>query len=151
MPVALDHLRRHRRGLQAQPRADLFLRFRADVRERPHRARNLAHAQIFRRGAQPRQIAPGLFVPDGELQAERDGLGVNAVRAADLHRVLELERAALQHLAQRFETAQQNRRRLLQLQRLRGIHHVVRRQPVVQPARCFRVSRPRPWSRPPRW
>ena len=56
VPVALDHLRSHRRGLQVQPRADPLLHFRADVRERAHRARNLAHAQIFRRRA---AAAPG--------------------------------------------------------------------------------------------
>ena len=87
-------------GFRFEPRADQLLDFRADVRERADRARDLADAQVFGGGREARQVAAGLFVPDGELQAERDGLGVHAVRAADLHRVLELERAALQHLAQ---------------------------------------------------
>ena len=60
--------------------------------------------------------------------------------------------------ARRFSTArsssrsaEQDGRRLLQQQRLRGIHHVVRRQAVVQPARGLGVPGARPWSRPPRW
>ena len=72
------------------------------MRECSDRARNLAHAQIFRRGFEALQIASRFLVPDGELQAEGDRLGVNAMRAADLHGVLELERAPLEHLAQLF-------------------------------------------------
>ena len=57
-------------------------------REGADRARDLADAQVFGRGSQARQIAARFFVPDGELQAERDGLGMHAVGAADLHGVL---------------------------------------------------------------
>ena len=91
MAVALNHLRCHRRGLQTQPRADLLFHVGTDVRERSDRARNLAHPQIFRRGFETPLIAPRFLVPDGELQAERDGLGVDAVRAADLHGVFEFD------------------------------------------------------------
>ena len=85
------------------------------------------------------QVAAGFLVPDGQLQPEGDRLGVHAVGAADLHGVLELQGAPLQHGAQRFQAAQQNGRSLLQQQRLRGIHHVVGGEPVVQPARGFGV------------
>ena len=50
-----------------------------------------------------------------------------------------------------FRSLQQDRRRLLQQQRLRGIHHVVGRQPVMQPARRLAVPARLPWSRRPRW
>ncbi len=63
-----------------------------------------------------------------------------AVRAADLHRVLEFKRPALQHFAQLLETLQQNPRSLADLQRLRRIHNVVRRHAVMEPARRFGVS-----------
>jgi hypothetical protein len=58
------------------------------------------------------QIALHLFVPDGQLQPEGNRLGVHAVRAADLHRVLELERAPLEH-GRSSQARQQNGRRLL--------------------------------------
>ena len=50
VPVALDHLRRHRRRRESQTLADPLFRLRPDVRERAHRAGNLADAQVFRRG-----------------------------------------------------------------------------------------------------
>ena len=46
-------------------------------------------------------VAPRFRVPVGQLEAEGDGLGVDAVRAADHGRVLELQGAPLQHLASR--------------------------------------------------
>ncbi len=151
MAVALDHLRRHRRGRQTQPRADLLFDLGADMRERAHGARDLAHAQIFRRRFETLQIAPGFLVPDGELQPERDRLGMNAMRAADLHRVLEFEaRGASALRAVSRCPSSRIARRLAKLQRLRGIHDVVRRHAVVEPARGFRRVRPRPSTRPPR-
>ena len=94
--ITLDHLRGHGSGLQIEPRADAFFGLRSDVRERTHRAGDLADAQVFGCRSQPRQIAAGFAVPDSQFQAEGDGLGMYAVRAADLHGVFELEGAALQ-------------------------------------------------------
>ena len=141
VPVALDHLRGHRRGLQAQPRADPLLGFRTDVaRTCPPRRRSCRRAVLRPRRRSARQIAPGFLVPDGQLEAESDRLGVHAVRAADLHGVLEFQRAPFQHGAQLLQAGSRMRRGLLQQQRLRGIHHVVRRQAVMQPARRFGVA-----------
>ena len=101
VPVALDHLRRHRRRLQI--RAARRFAPRLPVRCAPNvptAPEILPTRRSSAAAPQARQIAAGLLVPDRELQAERDRLGVDAVRAADLHGVLELQRAALQHGAQ---------------------------------------------------
>ena len=57
------------------------------------------------------------------------------VRAPHRGRVLKLQRPRLQHRQQLLNVFAQNGRRRLDLQRLRRIHHIVRRQPVMQPAR----------------
>ena len=113
--VALDHLGGHRRGLQAEPLADALLDFRADVGEGAHRAGDLADPQVLGGGAQARQVAPGLLIPDGQLEPEGDGLGVDAVGAADLHGVLEFQGAPLQHFAQVLQAADQDGGGLLQV------------------------------------
>ena len=69
-------------------------------RERADGARGLADAHVFGGRAQAREVAPCFFVPDGELQSEGDRLGVDAVGAADLHGVAELEGAPLEDVAQ---------------------------------------------------
>ena len=107
----------------------------------PTAPEDLADAQILGRGGQAFQIAPGFFVPDGQFEAERDRLGVHAVGAAHLHGAAEFERAPFQDQPQRFQIAFQDGRRLHQQQRLRRIHHVIRGQPVVQPARGLGVAR----------
>jgi hypothetical protein len=47
MPVALDHLRCHRRGLQPQTLADADLMLRLQVTECAHRAGKLADTHIL--------------------------------------------------------------------------------------------------------
>ena len=110
----------------------------------------LPDAQIFGGGFEALVIPPGFLIPDGELEAESDGLGVHAVRAADLHGVLEFKCAALENVAQLFDPRHRECASLAKLQRLRGIHHVGRRHAVVEPARCFGVSRRGHRSRRPR-
>ena len=64
------------------------------MREGADGARSFSDAQVFGGGAQSSQSAAGLFVPDGEFKTEGDGLGVDAVGAADLDGVLKFESAA---------------------------------------------------------
>ncbi len=52
-------------------------------------------------------MAPQLVVPDSQLEAERDRLGVNAVGAADHHRVAMLHRLTSDRLDQRVDVLQQ--------------------------------------------
>src|SRR6185312_2722156 len=83
MPVALDNLRRDRRGLEAKARANLLLHVGTDMRESPDGAGDFPNTKILRRSLEPLLVAPGFGVPDGQLQPERDRLGMDAVRASD--------------------------------------------------------------------
>ena len=145
MPVALDHLRCHRRGLQAQPLADADFMLRLQMAECAHRAGKLADTHILCCGIEAHQVALDLRIPVQQLQSERGRLRVDAVRAADRRCVLELQRAPLQHLLQPEDALMQQPGGSLHLQRLRRIHHIVRGQAVVQPARLgCQSSRPPP-------
>jgi hypothetical protein len=79
---------------------------------------------IFGRCVKADQVALHLGVPVEQLQAEGGRLGVNAVRAADRGRVLELDGAALEHLQKAGQPRADLCRGLFQLQRLRGVHNV---------------------------
>ena len=99
--VALDDLRGHGRGLEAEARADAFFVLRLQVAEGAHSAGELAHAHVLGCGVEARQIALHFGVPVEQLEAEGGRLGVDAVGAADGGRVLELDGAALEHREQR--------------------------------------------------
>ena len=86
--VALDDLRGDAAGLQSQPAQRLFLGGGREVDVGPHRAGDLAHRGGVPGPQQPLAVALHLLVPDQELAAEDDGLGVDAVGAADGRQVL---------------------------------------------------------------
>ena len=65
---------------------------RRQMRERPDRTRQLAHARDGLRPAQSLAVPADLGEPEGELQAERHRLGVHAVRPADHRRAAVLHR-----------------------------------------------------------
>ena len=73
---------------------------RLQMAEGAHRAGKLADAHIFCCCIEAHQVALDLRIPVQQLQPEGRRLGVDAVRAADRRRVLELKRAPLQHLLQ---------------------------------------------------
>ena len=76
-----------RRGLQARAaRQTASSTSGGEVRERAHRARELAHRDRLARPLQPRAVALQLGVPERELEAEGHGLGVHAVGAPDHRR-----------------------------------------------------------------
>src|SRR6185437_11604970 len=104
------------------------------MRERAHRARDFPDAQVFGCSVEAFQIASGLRVPDREFETEGDRLGMNPVRTADLDRVSEFERAALEYIAKANQARAQDRGGLFDLQRLRGIHDIVRCETVMKPA-----------------
>ena len=79
-------------------------------------------------------VALGLGVPVGQLETKRDGLGVDAMSAADHGRVFELPGTAFQHGRKLFQVGGDNGGSLLDEQGLGSIDHVVRSQPVVKPA-----------------
>ncbi len=139
MTIALDHLRGDGCGLEVQAGADHLFHFGTDVREGSDGAGSLAHAQVFSGGADALQVAFRFLIPDGDLETEGDGLGMDSVGPADLDGVLKLECAALEDGLQRFQVAEDDGGGLLQEERLRGIDDVVGGEAVVQPARRFGV------------
>src|SRR5215472_18011942 len=98
-------------------------------------AGQLADAHLFCRHFEALDVPLYLGIPIGQLQAEGNRLGMDAMRPADGGRVLKLPGTPLQDLAQLLQIVANDRRRLLYQQRLRGIDDVVRSQAVVQPAR----------------
>src|SRR5713226_3069071 len=80
-------------------------------------------------------VTKRLVVPECEGQTKRSGLGVNAMRAPDLRRVLEFKRAALEHVEERIDLLYQDVAGIAQQQRVRRIDHVRRSQSVVNKAR----------------
>ncbi len=100
-----------------------------------HGAGNFSYGHLPRGVPEAIEVAAILGKPIGDFQAKRDRLGVHSVRAADLRRVLKLPRAAFEHLAETHEAVLDQSRGFAKLQGLRGVHDVIRRQAVVQPAR----------------
>jgi hypothetical protein len=133
--IALDHLRRNRGSFQSQPRADLLFEFRREMREDANCARELAHTHVFRSGHEPRNVALRLGIPVGDLEAECDGLSVNAVSAPDHGSVLKLPRASLQNFGEALQILRNDLRRLPREQRLGGVDDIVGSKAVVEPAR----------------
>ena len=98
-----------------------------------------ADARLAEGALEPVGVAVGLEREAGELDAERRRLGLDAVRAADHQRVDVLARARGKRVDQLVRAAQDDLARRAQLERERGVEHVRRRQPEVDPA--ARVAR----------
>ena len=135
VPIALNHLRRHRIGLEPEPAADVGFDLRWQVRKGADRAGDLADADRRARAAHAFDVPIELRVPERELQAERHRLGVDAVRPADHRRRTMLDRPIANGLGQRREIAQNHVARLAHLQRLRRVDDVRRGHAEVKPAR----------------
>ena len=134
VPVARDHLRRDRIGLEPEPLARDPLDLGLDGRVRADRARELADAVDLERAQQARPVAVELERPAGELPAERRRLGVNPVRAADADRVPVLLRPPHDRVERALELGHDERARLADLQRERRVDDVRRGEAVVEPA-----------------
>jgi hypothetical protein len=115
--VALDDLVRDGIGRRDRGGGRRRLDVGPQVGERADRARQLSDAHVLARPLETRAVASHLLVPERELETERDRLGVDAVRAADHHRVAMLEGAPAQRRAQRVDARDQEVRRLDELHR----------------------------------
>ena len=72
--------------------------------------------------------------PVGELQAEGDGLGVNAVGAANLRGVLKFVGAEIEDFAEEDKVAFDDAGSVAEEEGLRGVDHIVGGHAVVEPA-----------------
>ena len=129
-------------GAVARPRRSqiLLLDVGAEMRAGADRAGNLSHGHLARGGFDARGVAAIFVVPVRDFQAESDRLGVNAVRAADFGRVLEFPRALFKDFAEPRDAFFDQPRRFADQQRLRGVHHVIGSETIVQPARRFGIA-----------
>jgi hypothetical protein len=133
--IALHDLGRGRLEPDAEALADRLLHRRLEVRERADRARDLADGGLRGGAREALAPAPHRFVEHEQLQAERGGLRVDAVRAPDRRRVAVLLRARAERRGERVGARDEQRSRVPDLERLRRVDHVVRRHPEVDEPR----------------
>ena len=134
MAVALEDLRRGRRGLEAEPLAREPLELGIGRGVGADRARELADAHPLERPRDAFLAARQLERPAGELEPEGRRLGMDAVRAADLQRLAVLLGARRDDCEGAVETREDQRARLADLQRERGVDDVGGGEAVVEPA-----------------
>ena len=135
VPVALDDLRRHGRRLEPELRADRPLDRRIEVGVGADRAGDLAHRDAGARALHAGDVAADFLVPERQLPAERRGLGVHAVRAADHRRAAVFQGPGAHGRPQLVEALQHQVARVLHLERQRRVEHVRRGEAEVQPPR----------------
>ena len=78
--------------------------------------------------------------PVGDFEAEGDGLGVNAVGAADLRGVLEFVGAQVEDLAEEDEVAFDDAGSVAEEECLRGVDDVIGGHAIVEPTRGGRIA-----------
>ena len=122
--VARDHLRRDRLRGQAHRLGDMLLHARIDLRKGADRARDCAGRNFLAGDRKPFAGAAEFRVGKSEFQAERDRLGVNAMRAADGRRHLVLEGAFLQRRQHSVDISNQEVRGAGQLNVEAGVEHI---------------------------
>ncbi len=109
VPVAVDDLCARFVGLKAQPLADQPLQLRRGDGVDPHRTGDLADGASFR-ATRSRCVAGELGVPVRALEAECDGLGVDAVGPPDLGRCRARARGARSRTAASRRTLEARRK-----------------------------------------
>ena len=135
VPVALDHLRGHRRRLQPEPLRRCSLRAPAsDARRCPPRPKACPRACLRPRRQSGRRLRSISAYQLSSLRPNVVGSAWMPCVRPMVGVCLNSMRAALEHRQQRGNPLADQRRSFLHLQRLRRIDNVVRREPVVQPA-----------------
>src|SRR5579863_927344 len=137
--VAFDHLRRNGRNGEAETLADFLFDLRAKMSAGAYGAGDLSDGDVFCGGFEAREVAAIFVIPVGDFQTEGDGLGVDAMSAADLRRVFELPGAALENFTKAREAGCDQLGGFTKEQGLSGIHNVVGSEAVMQPAGGFGI------------
>ena len=132
--VALEDLRRARRGLEAEPLAGDPLDLGLGGRVGADGARELADAEALDRADEPLAVAVERERPAGELEPEGRRLGVDPVRPPHADRLAVLLGAGDDGAEGAIEAFEHERARLLDGERERRVEHVRRREPVVEQA-----------------
>ena len=134
MAVALEDLRRARRGLEPESLAGDPLDLGICRGVGADGARELADPHPSSARATRVAVTLEREGPAGELETERRGLGVDAVGAADRQGLAMLLGAAHDGGERAVDPGQDQRAGIADLQRERGVEDVRRRQAVVEPA-----------------
>ncbi len=103
--VALNHLRSD--GSNAEPKsfADALFHFRAKMRSVADSTGNFPNGHLRGSIAETRDVPLIFSEPVGDFQAKGDGLGVNAVSAADLRSVAEFVSAQIKNFSEHHQVA----------------------------------------------
>ena len=133
MAIALEDLCRARSRLQPEPFACDPLDLGIDRRILPDRAGELADPHAGDRALHTCTVTVEPERPARELQPERRGLGMDAVRAPHAQRLPVLLGAADDRLERAVEPLEHDRACVLHGERECGVQHVGRRQPEVEP------------------
>src|ERR1700716_1735586 len=113
----------------------MFLDARIDLREGADRARDCAGRDFPARADEALLGASEFGIGGGELEPERGGLGMDAVRAADHRRQLVLERATLERGEEAIDIGDQEIGGAHELHVEAGVEHVGRRHALMHEAR----------------
>jgi hypothetical protein len=94
-------------GRNAEPKAlaDTLFHFRAEMRGVADGAGNFSNSHLRGGFAEARDVALIFREPVGDFQAKGDGLGVNAVSAADLRRVAKFMCAQIEDFSEHHQGA----------------------------------------------
>ncbi len=122
-------------GFSPSAAGDVFLHARVDIGEGADRARDGAGRDLLASRHEPRAAAGELGMGQRQLDAERGGLGMDAVRPPDGGRHLVLEGAAFQRGQERVHVLQQQVRGAHELHAQAGVEHVRRGHALVDEAR----------------
>ena len=134
MTIARDDLRAHRLGAKAEGGERLLLDARRQVRVRAHRAGDLADRDGLTRHFQSIDAASDLRGVTRERDAERDGLGKNAVAAADHRRLRRFARALREGSEERLRARDEGVGRFAQQDREARVEDVARGHAAMEPA-----------------
>jgi len=138
--VAGDDLRGDAGDRQTEPLADLFFDFRAEMGSVADRARDFAEGDFTGSLAEAVDVALIFREPVGNFQAEGDGLGMDAMGAANLRSALEFVGTHVEDFAEENEVAFDDAGGVAEEERLSGVDDVVGSHAVMEPARGGRVA-----------